>query len=529
LFGSIGIAFIIGDYYFFHRIFIYLKSVPFNVGELLIVQLFSVINLTFLSMLLFSNVVVSLSTIYLSRDLYLLLSSPIDLTTIFISKFFQTLLNSSYMVLLFGIPIYIAYGVVYRADFFYYLFTLIILIPFLFIPAGIGILITMVLMRYFPAKKTHQVLTFLGLTFSAVIVMFLRFLRPERFYQEVSDNALLGFLDSLKAPDLPLMPSSWLTSSLGSLMGGDHKEYLIYLAMMVLSAIFIFLLSVYVSTKIYFMGWQGAKETKNISLKPKDSKITSFIWRIIPHFFNNTQKAFLKKDIKIFFRDSTQWSQIFILTALIIVYLFNVKNLPIQSEAVKNLISFLNLGLAGFIVAAVAIRFVFPTTSLESGCIWLIACAPVDYKSFLIEKFFLFLFPLLLIAEVLIYFSNVLLGVDTFMMVLGLVTMFFITIAITALGVGMGAMYPKFNFKSSAEIASSTGGVLYMILSLTYIGVVIVLEAYPVYSYFNEKLWWGAFDVKGALVFFSISFAITVAVIILPLRFGISSLKRMEF
>jgi ABC-2 type transport system permease protein len=480
-------------------------------------------------MLLFSNVVVSLSTIYLSRDLYLLLSSPLRLTTIFVSKYFQTVLNSSYMVLIFGIPIYVAYGVIYGAGPLYYVLTLLVLFAFLFIPAGAGIIVTMVLMRYFPAKKTHKALTFLGLTFTAVIVMLLRFFRPERFYQDVSDNALLGFLESLKTPDLPYMPSSWLTSALSNLMARDYGEYFYYLLMMVGLAVLSFAVTVYLSTKIYFMGWQGAKETKNVRLKPKDGKMHYFIWDRLPLFFNNTQKAFLRKDVKVFFRDSTQWSQIFILIALIIIYLFNIKNLPIQTVAVKNLISFLNLGLAGFIIAAVAIRFVFPTTSLESGSFWIIACAPVNYRSFLIEKFFLFLFPLLVIAEVLIYFSNVFLGVDTFMMLLGTITMFFLTIAITALGVGIGAMYPKFKFKSSAEIASSTGGILYMIISLTYIGLVIVLEAYPVYSYFNEKLWWGRFDATGAFVFFAISLVLTVVVTVLPIKLGIRALKRMEF
>jgi ABC-2 type transport system permease protein len=374
----------------------------------------------------------------------------VRLTTIFISKFFQTLLNSSYIILLFGIPIYAAYGIVYDANPAYYLLALIILVSFLFIPAGIGIMITMVLMRYFPAKRTHQALTFLGLTFSAIMVMFLRFLRPERFYKEVSDNALISFLEKLKVPDLPYMPSSWLTSSLKHLIGHNYTEYFMYLAFMLLCAAIIFILTVYASTKFYYMGWQGAKETNITHIKPKTGMLWSFIWDKLPLFFDNIQKAFLKKDVKIFFRDSTQWSQLFILGALIVVYLFNIKSLPLNSMHVKNLISFLNLGLAGFIIAAVSVRFVFPTTSLESGSFWIIACAPVDYKAFLIEKLFLFMFPLLVIAEVLIFFSNLFLGVDAFMMILSITTIFFITIAVTSLGVGMGAMYPKFNFKSSA-------------------------------------------------------------------------------
>ncbi len=540
LFGTIGIAFIIGDFYFFYRIFthlkVLLKTLPmklgafFDIGEMLVIQLFTVINLTFFSMLLFSNVVVSLSTIYLSRDLYLLLSSPLRLTTIFISKFFHTLLNSSYMVLIFGLPIYVAFGVVYDAGLYYYPLSFLMLLLFLFIPAGIGIIVTMLLMRFFPAKKTHQALTFLGLIFAAGIVMFLRFMRPERFfYQEVADNVLYEFFEKLNVPDLPYMPSSWLTSSLLELKNGLYSEFFTHLGYMAVAAVTVFGLTVFIATRIYYMGWQGAKETNNIRLAQKPNSKWTKIWTNIPFFFNKTQKGLFKKDVIVFFRDSTQWSQIFILLALIVIYLFNMKNIPIDTMTLKNLISFLNLGLAGFIIAAVSIRFVFPTTSIEAGGIWIIATAPVDYRSFIIEKFLLFLFPLLIIAETLIYFSNVLLKVHTFFMTLSLVTMFFITIAVTALGVGMGAIYPKFDYKSSAEISSSTGAILYMIFSLVYIVVIIILEVYPVYSYYFHELPYGKFDVTGAGMFFVVALLITIAVTVIPLKLGIKSLREMEF
>ena len=83
---------------------------PGELGPLLMGQLLHMIFLTFFSMLIFSNTVTSLSTIYLSSDLLILMSSPLRLTNVFVSKFVQTLLYSSWMVLLFGLPIFIAFG-----------------------------------------------------------------------------------------------------------------------------------------------------------------------------------------------------------------------------------------------------------------------------------------------------------------------------------------------------------------------------------------------------------------------------------
>ena len=80
------------------------------VGSILVDQLITMINLTLFSVLIFSNIVASLSALYLSRDLDLLLSSPIPHTRLFIAKFAQSTVNSSYMVVIFGLPIYFALG-----------------------------------------------------------------------------------------------------------------------------------------------------------------------------------------------------------------------------------------------------------------------------------------------------------------------------------------------------------------------------------------------------------------------------------
>src|SRR5215510_7278787 len=102
--------FLIGDYAFFLRLLRYMSTMPGELGPLLMGQLLHMIFLTFFSMLVFSNTVTSLSTIYLSSDLLILMSSPLRLPNVFISKFVQTLLYSSWMVLLFGCPILIAFG-----------------------------------------------------------------------------------------------------------------------------------------------------------------------------------------------------------------------------------------------------------------------------------------------------------------------------------------------------------------------------------------------------------------------------------
>ena len=77
------------------------------------------------------------------------------------------------------------------------------------------------------------------------------------------------------------------------------------------------------------------------------------------------RRSLLIKDVKVFFRDVTQWSQLLLLVALVVVYLYNFQvldldRIPYMSGFIKNFYAFLNLGLAGFVMATVAARFVFP-------------------------------------------------------------------------------------------------------------------------------------------------------------------------
>jgi ABC-2 type transport system permease protein len=99
-----------------------------------------------------------------------------------------------------------------------------------------------------------------------------------------------------------------------------------------------------------------------------------------------------------------QWSQLFLLFALMVVYIYSFKLLPLEraqmpSFFLQNLISFLNLGMVGFVTSAVAVRFVFPAVSLEGASFWIIRSAPLSLRDFLWAKFWSSLLPLLMIAE----------------------------------------------------------------------------------------------------------------------------------
>jgi len=235
-------------------------------------------------------------------------------------------------------------------------------------------------------------------------------------------------------------------------------------------------------------------------------------------------------------RDTTQWSQVFLLLALIVVYLYNFKVLPLDRSpmpagVLRTLVSFANLALAGFVLSAVAVRFAFPAISLEGKAFWILQCAPISLRALLWSKFWLIFVPLLLLGELLVFLSNLLLHVPSWMMALSLITVCLMTFGIAAIGVGLGALYPSFDYENAAEIPTSFGGAVAMIMSIGFIAAAVAIEAWPIYQLAMASLHPGRTATPPlALIAPSLIIvaALTAAVVALSLRLGIRRLEHLR-
>jgi ABC-2 type transport system permease protein len=155
---------------------------------------------------------------------------------------------------------------------------------------------------------------------------------------------------------------------------------------------------------------------------------------------------------------------------------------------IKNTYAVINLGLAAFVLSAVAVRFVFPAVSSEGRAFWILRTSPVSLRSFLWSKFWTGLVPVLLLAEALTVVSNEFLGPDPFLKLVGAVAIFFMSFALVGLAAGMGASHPRFVHESLTQVAGSYGGVAFMILAVLFILVEIALVAWPCSVYLVHQL-----------------------------------------
>ena len=528
----LGICFWVGTYYAVRRVLTYFQSVH-ELGPALAYQLLLIILLTFLSMLLFSNLITALSAFFLAGDLDLIISTPLSQSDVYYSRLMMTAANSSWMVLFFSLPIFAAYGSVFDAGIVFYLWVILCLPLFLIIPASFGVLATHLFVYFLPAKRIRDILLFVGLFAFIVIYFLFRFSQPERLVQPESFGHFVQFLTAMETPSSMYLPSSWSAEIFAGALFNRSTDQGFFFAMLASYGLFLPLVTSWVSGAVYLDGWSKAQESRQGRRRFRwlDSLID-----LLTRPFSAVVRAILVKDMKTFIRDTTQWSQVFLLVALIVVYLYNFKVLPLDRSPMpagilRTVVAFANLALAGFVLSAVAMRFAFPAISLEGKAFWLLQTSPISLKALLWSKFWLNLLPLLFLGALLVFVSNLMLRVPNWMMVLSLITVFLMTFGITAICVGVGAIYPKFAYDHVAEIPTSFGGAICMIFSIGFIGLIVVVEAWPIYLLTSRTLSSGGSPASIAWVIapsLSAAIALTLVAVVVPIKKALKSLEAMK-
>jgi len=522
-------GFWLGVFGILYRILKYFRGVE-DVGPLLAGKILGVVLLAFVGILVLSNVITALSSFFLSKDLDLLLSAPVDWLRLYCAKLGETLLHSSWMVALMAVPIFVAYGVVFRGGPLFVPYAVLTVAPLLVLPAVAGSALTLVLVNIFPARRTRDLLSIGALGAVGVLILLFRLIRPERLASPEGFRNLVEFIAVLRTPTSPYLPSEWAAQAVMGFLRG--KIDLLPLALLWSTAGSFVVLGATLHRQLFAPGFTKAQEAA-------ERFVRGTLWRrtvgVMLAFLPVAKREFVIKDVKLFFRDTTQWSQLILLAVLVVVYLFNIKTLPLhRGESVGffyiTLVSFLNLGLAGFVLAAIAARFVFPAVSLEGRHMWLLRSSPLDLRALLCSKYWVGTIPLLALALLLTGLTNVLLQVQPFMMALCLVTIVGLTFAIAALALGFGALFPQFETENAAQIPTSFGGLVYMMAAIAVLAAVIFCLWQGVFQYVRAVYLGRPVVIDAWMIWwFAAAAGLCAGVTAAALRTGLRRMERFEF
>ncbi len=524
--GFVGVlfwAFIFGVLF---RLLRYFRGVQ-EIGPLLAGKLLGLILISYFSILLLSNVITALSSFFLAKDLDILVGGPVDWLRLYGAKLLETLIASSWMVALMSVPMFAAYGWVYEGGFAFIGFTILVFVPFLIVPSVIGSAITLILVNVFPARRTRDILSVVAVMTAGGLVMFFRLLRPERLSRPEGFRSLVDFISVLRTPTSPFLPSEWVQKSVMGYLGGTPDWLAVYMLWATAAAAVV--LGAILHRSLYPSGFSRAQESAQRWVRAGAG--AAFIRRMLAPL-GVLRRELVLKELRLFFRDTTQWSQLILLGVLVVVYVFNIKFLPLRGEGITfllvNIVPFLNLVLAGFVLASIAARFIFPAVSLEGRTLWLLRSSPMSMRDLLWAKFWVGTTPLLVLALIIVGVTNYLLQVTPFMFAVSLLSITGLTFAVCGMAIGFGTVFPQFETENAAQIPTSFGGLLFMMASVAVIGGVVILEARPVYGYVSAKAFNTAVSPVEMVVGFTAAAVLCIAATVLPLREALRRLDKVE-
>ncbi len=484
--GGVGVLFWLGlfgtMYFLIGRIWDIMPDfAPFLARKLLELVLASLFP-----MLTFSTVITALSTYFLADDLELLLALPVSRTKFHLARFVDTLAQSSWMMAIFGLPMFLAYGLRMHAGGAYYAALVLAVPALLVISANIGVISATLLVNVFPARRTKELMVLLGIVMVATLFLLLRTLRPERLVNAQEFENLAAYLAEMQLPAPVLYPPRWVSVVLASTVVYAPFPWmeagLLFTGTLASSAAARWAVAVG-----FAGGWSRAQEARSARFY----RSPGFDWLVRP--FPAAWRAIAGKDLRVFARDPSQWSQIFLLAGICGIYLVSVQSLPMTAfqgvvlQSMKRAISFLNLGMGGFVMAAIAARFQFTAVSREGRAWWIVRSAPIRPADMLRAKSVLGLAPMWVVGLVVVLGSGWLLDAPPSLLLLEGITTLFLAYGISGLAIAMGALWPDFRADTAARAASGPAAVLFMVVALVLVFCVLALEALGGWLFLRES------------------------------------------
>lgn len=254
--------------------------------------------------LLISSFGTALGSLFLSSDLDLLMTAPVDRKAVFVSKILNGMVWNYVLVFALAVPALLMYGLGLGYGPLYYLLALVTLLGTPLLPAALGAMLVLLVARFAPARRVREVLGLMGALFGiacALIGQTSRFwFRGLADANGDTEAFLEGVRGALDWPFPPFMAGRGLEAA----GRGDLVGALGNLSVFLLLTFGVFALCVYAADFLYATGWvrmqssgsarrskqraeKAAREGGWLARVPADLAIAIKDWKVVPRDLRN--------------------------------------------------------------------------------------------------------------------------------------------------------------------------------------------------------------------------------------------------
>ena len=492
-------------------------------GFMITRRLFSLFFMGMGIMLVMSNLITSYSTLFRSRETPFLITAPLDTRTLVTYKFIESTLLSSWAFFFLMIPFAAAYARHEEFGAGFALWSVLFSVPFVLLCGALGSLVALLAIRWFPRNRLFwaaAATVVLALTVRAIVLI-----RPA--LQEDTVFILNRFLPGIQLATHPLMPNNWTAEGIMALTNGLWtRGFMLWLVLATNTAILILLIQ-QLGGKVFYPAYQRVTSASGHQRRPAEllGSLERGLTRLPPDI-----RVMVLKDIRSFLRDPLQWSLALFFFGLLAIYFSSFRSFHYHEMPPpwRNLIVFLNIFSVSSVVCSLAARFVFPQISLEGHSFWILGLAPTGMRRILLTKFMLSAAAMMAISAGLMGLAAWMMKAGTALTAISMGLAMAISLAVSALSTGLGALFVDLKQPNPVAIVSGFGGTMNLALGLGFmLGVIL-----PFGLIWHEGVvgtLTGNVFIRANLIATVWVVALSAVTIAVPLWLGIRSLEKREY
>lgn len=329
-----------------------------------------------------------------------------------------------------------------------------------------GSALALAVVAVFPPRRARLLAAFLSATGLAVAIVGARGARPERFFDP---SAALDLL--LRAGTAPLgepggNPAALAARAAARALAGDAAG-LLHALLLLGAALLLTVLLAHLLAPLHLRLLRRSREEADTTPRRRVRRVAA-----------SAERELLRAEVRTLLRDAATPAQLGTLSAVFVLDLLNLKLLPSGDAASRDVVHGLQSGLGLFLVSALALRFAYPAVSTDGRAALLLKSLPVSAARHLPVRWMVRAAPSLAAALLLAGVSAWVLEARGFPLGAALAVAAVGGLAIPALHLGLGALFPRYDAPNPVSVALGPGGLVAMGLStlLSLAPVLVVSE-----------------------------------------------------
>lgn len=478
LFVVLGAAVFFGSFFFFSRSFSFITAEPLVGPVIARYVLESTMHVIYM-LGTASFLLIAVRFLFSAKEVRLLATLPVAPSELFLYRFLSATAFASWPVLLLGVPAVVAMGNVVSAGPYYYIGAFGSLLTFLLLIALTGSVLAFAVAPL--ARRMSrtvgflaQISAFIGFAFLLIRTTIPRGIFGSFFDIHSSEDALQSvayirdwFIAS---------PSHAYVESLGSILpfSGSVQGLPLLLSGIVVPVLVLTAILHTLVVRQYLRMIQAFGETGFLA-RPDD--VTAHVRReTFPSIFKWKHGFLFEKDFLSFFRNPNDVSHASFLGVMLIFYMLAAKGITSmgQFDEPRLLVVAVTFafGALGYFALTFALRFAFPSLSLEGKSAWVLWSSPLHIHEFFSWKLFFWGGLLTAAMEAVAIMTVLLFGLPV---ILGLFLMFAVlcaSVTVTAIALGQGSIYPDFAQDDPDVLTTSPAGLVATGLGIMYLFIV---------------------------------------------------------